>query len=444
MTRAPRAGRASGTPSATPIGCVCRPGAGRLRSDNVVVLRRQERRRGPRAIAGLTPACSRPRRVGTARCSSSTTRVTREPRGSSWARPGSVRGAARVDQCQRSRHKVAIVDACDAAVSRRPRAPPSRPRSTSRFPPTRWKAPPSSPPVRPERQHRKARRSAAASSPTISSSGCEAPRRGRDGRSPWPRPSVHVDPDHLRHGRDGGRPAAPDLRHPDERPRRRCPRRPAAGGGDAAAAGRRQRDVHRAGPKNLLAEIPGSKETLALALPAGRYTVERRTPSGMPRPKSIWSARTSARYRCSRRAATSARGRRRSAPLVASPGAGSRWTPAARFGFAPAVRAGVRRSSRDLGSGSTRRSRGRTSPTTGCGIRSGGVGAAALVMPLLDGTGFSKRAARRDTRSRLIGVAGASYTGGGPIAGGVLQATTRLEAFAWGWISKPRRAFSGE
>jgi len=190
------------------------------------------------------------------------------------------------------------------------------------------------------------------------------------------------------------------------------------------------------GPKNLLAEIPGSKDALALALPAGRYTVERRTPSGYATTevdleradvRTLPMLSPTTRY-------DRARQKGGPAPLVAFAGGGITMAPLPGFGFAPAVRAGVRKELGDLGL--RIHAEVARKDVSDDGLRYSfwsASGAAALVMPLLDGTIFLEGGLLGGYTFASQSVsAGASYTGGGPIAGGVLQATTRLGSIRLG------------
>jgi len=189
------------------------------------------------------------------------------------------------------------------------------------------------------------------------------------------------------------------------------------------------------GPKNLLAEIPGSKEALALALPAGRYTVERRTPSGYATTEvdleraDVRTLPTLSPTRYDR-----ARQKGGPAPLVAFAGGGITAAPLPGFGIAPAVRAGVRKELGDLGL--RIHAEVARKDVSDDGLRYSfwsASGAAALVMPLLDGTVFLEGGLLGGYTFASQSVSGgASYTGGGPIAGGVLQATTRLGSIRLG------------
>ena len=189
------------------------------------------------------------------------------------------------------------------------------------------------------------------------------------------------------------------------------------------------------GPKNLLAEIPGSHEALALALPAGHYTVERRAPEGYAS-TDLQLARADVlelprlyptRYE-------RARQKGGPAPLVAFAGGGITAVRLSGFGIAPAVRAGFRKELGELGL------------RVHAEVARQGVndlnlrytywsasGAAALVMPLVDGRVFLEGgllAGYTVAAQSLAG--GGSQTAAGPIAGAVLQATTRVGSIRLG------------
>jgi len=144
------------------------------------------------------------------------------------------------------------------------------------------------------------------------------------------------------------------------------------------------------GPKNLLAEIPGSPETLALALPAGHYTVERRAPEGYASTEltlsradvTILPPLSPTRYE-------RARQKGGPAPLVAFAGGGLTSVRLPGFGFAPALRAGIRK---ELGEFGLRiHAEVARADVTDLALRYtywSGTGAAALVLPLLDGPVF--------------------------------------------------------
>lgn len=183
------------------------------------------------------------------------------------------------------------------------------------------------------------------------------------------------------------------------------------------------------GPKNLLAEIPGSPETLALALPAGHYTVERRAPEGYASTEltlsradvTILPPLSPTRYE-------RARQKGGPAPLVAFAGGGLTSVRLPGFGFAPALRAGIRK---ELGEFGLRiHAEVARADVADLALRYtywSGTGAAALVLPLLDGPVFLEGGVLGGysvVSQQLAG--GASYTGSGPIAGGVLQATMRV------------------
>jgi hypothetical protein len=183
------------------------------------------------------------------------------------------------------------------------------------------------------------------------------------------------------------------------------------------------------GPKNLLAEIPGSPETLALALPVGHYTVERRAPEGFASAE-LTLERADVRILPPLSPTRYERARQKGgpAPLVAFAGGGITAVRLPGFGFAPALRAGIRK---ELGEFGLRIhaevARKDVSDLAFQYTYWSATGAAALVMPLLDGPvfleggilgGYSVASQARAN--------GPSYTGAGPIAGGVLQATMRV------------------
>ena len=182
------------------------------------------------------------------------------------------------------------------------------------------------------------------------------------------------------------------------------------------------------GPKNLLAEIPGSPEPLALALPAGRYTIERRAPEGHATAE-VELARAEVRVLPELSPTRYERARQKGgpAPLVAFAGGGVTAVSLPGFGVAPALRAGIRKELGDLGlriqAEVARKSV--TDQTLQYSFWSASLGA-ALMMPLLDGPVFVEGgilggySVASQSASR-----GASYTGAGPLAGAVLQGTTR-------------------
>jgi len=183
------------------------------------------------------------------------------------------------------------------------------------------------------------------------------------------------------------------------------------------------------GPKNLLAEIPGSAEPLALALPAGRYTVERRVPEGHATAE-VELARAEVRVLPDFAPTRYERARQKGgpAPLVAFAGGGVTAVSLSGFGVAPALRVGVRKELGDLGLRiHAEVARGNVTDQALRYTLWSASGGAALVMPLADGPLFVEGgilAGYSVTSQSVSG--GSSYTGAGPLAGAVLQATTRV------------------
>ena len=183
------------------------------------------------------------------------------------------------------------------------------------------------------------------------------------------------------------------------------------------------------GPHNLLAEIPGSAEPLALALPVGHYTVERRAPEGRASAE-LTLARADVRVLPALSPTRYERARQKGgpAPLVAFAGGGITVAPLAGFGIAPAIRVGIRKELGDLGLRiQAEVARKDVSDQALRYTYWSASGAAALVMPLLDGPVFVEGGLLGGysfASQELAG--GGSRTGAGPIAGGVLQATMRL------------------
>ncbi len=183
------------------------------------------------------------------------------------------------------------------------------------------------------------------------------------------------------------------------------------------------------GPKNLLAEIPGSHETLALALPAGHYTVERRAPEGYASTE-IQLAHADVRDLPWMYPTRYERARQKGgpAPLIVFAGGGITAVGLPGFGVAPALRVGFRKELGELGL------------RVHAEVARQGVndlnlrytywsasGAAALVMPLVDGPVFLEGGLLGGYTFAQQSIAGGGWqTAAGPIAGAVLQATTRL------------------
>jgi hypothetical protein len=183
------------------------------------------------------------------------------------------------------------------------------------------------------------------------------------------------------------------------------------------------------GPRNLLAEIPGSSDALALALPVGRYTVERRAREGYASTEFELSradvrslpALSPTRYE-------RARQKGGPAPLIAFAGGGFTAVRLPGYGIAPAVRVGLRKELGDFGL--RVHAEVARKDVSDLALRYtfwSASGAAALVMPLLDGSVFLEGGflAGYTVASQSI-AGGAAHTASGPLAGAVLQATTRV------------------
>jgi hypothetical protein len=98
------------------------------------------------------------------------------------------------------------------------------------------------------------------------------------------------------------------------------------------------------GPQSLLAEVPGSASAVTLALPAGRYAVERRAPEGRATADialEIGTARDLPALVPTRYELARAKGGPKPGLLYA--GAGMTTLGLANFGFAPTARLGVRK-----------------------------------------------------------------------------------------------------
>jgi hypothetical protein len=183
------------------------------------------------------------------------------------------------------------------------------------------------------------------------------------------------------------------------------------------------------GPQNLLAEIPGSRDTLALALPAGHYTVERRAPEGYASTE-LTLARSDVRVLPQLEPTRYERARQKGGPaeLIAFAGGGLTTLRLSSFGVAPALRAGVRK---ELGQFGLRvHAEVARTDVNDQGLQYkfwSATGAAALVMPVLDGPFFVEGGVLGGySVAQQVASGGTSYTGSGPIAGGVLQGTWRL------------------
>jgi hypothetical protein len=183
------------------------------------------------------------------------------------------------------------------------------------------------------------------------------------------------------------------------------------------------------GPKNLLAEIPGSQEARALALPSGHYTVERRAAEGFASADfDLHHAEDRALPPLAPSRYERARQKGGPSPLVAFAGGGVAALPFPAFRLAPSLRAGVRKEVGDLGLRfQAEVARGQVSSGPLQYTSWAAAGSVALVAPLYAGPVFVEGGA-------LVGYAvanqalagGSSYTASGPLAGGVLQATRRF------------------
>jgi hypothetical protein len=179
------------------------------------------------------------------------------------------------------------------------------------------------------------------------------------------------------------------------------------------------------GPRNLVAEIPGSTETLALALPVGRYKVERRAPEGHASAE-LELARADVRVLPQLSPTRYERARQKGGPaeMIAFAGGGITSVALPGFGIAPALRVGLRKELGELGlriqaEVARKNVRDQALQYTFWS----GSGAAALVMPLLDGPVFLEGGVLGGYSVASQAASGASYTAAGPLAGGVLQAT---------------------
>jgi hypothetical protein len=184
------------------------------------------------------------------------------------------------------------------------------------------------------------------------------------------------------------------------------------------------------GPRNLLAEIPGSSESLALALPVGHYTVERRAPEGHAS-ADVELARSDVRELPTLTPTRYERARQKGgpAPLVAFAGGGITAVPLAGFGVAPALRAGIRKELGEVGLRiQAEVARKDVADQTLRYTFWSASGAAALVMPILDGPVFLEGGVLGgySVASQAMQGGASSRTGSGPLAGAVLQGTMRL------------------
>jgi hypothetical protein len=184
------------------------------------------------------------------------------------------------------------------------------------------------------------------------------------------------------------------------------------------------------GPHNLLAEVPGAADTVALALPAGNYTVERRAPEGRAEAQLTLAradvltlpALSPTRYE-------RARQKGGPAPLVAFAGGGVSAVSLPNFGIAPSLRAGLRT---ELGQFGLRIqaevARKDVIDQQFKYTYWSATGGVALVAPLLYGPVFVEGGilGGYGLASQAEGGTSQTHLASGPLAGGVLQATMRL------------------
>ncbi len=182
------------------------------------------------------------------------------------------------------------------------------------------------------------------------------------------------------------------------------------------------------GPHNLLAEVPGGAGTVALALPAGQYTIERRAPEGHAKAEitlakadvKILPPLSPTRYE-------RARAKGGPDPLVAFAGGGVTALKLPGFGVAPAVRAGVRTELGELGLRfQAEIARKDVFDQQFHYTWWSGTGGAALVAPLLYGPVFVEGGVLGGYMLGSQSDSSGSHIAGGPLAGGVLQATWRI------------------
>ena len=189
------------------------------------------------------------------------------------------------------------------------------------------------------------------------------------------------------------------------------------------------------GPKNLLAEIPGSAEAVALALPVGKYTVERRAPEGYASTE-ITLARADVRPLPPLWPTRYERARQKGgpAPLVVFAGGGFTAVRLPGFGIAPALRAGVRKELGEFGLRiQAEVARKDVSDVPLHYTYWSASGAAALVTALLDGKVFLEGGLLAGYTFASQSMSdGSSHRASGPLAGAVLQATTRVGSVRFG------------
>jgi hypothetical protein len=182
------------------------------------------------------------------------------------------------------------------------------------------------------------------------------------------------------------------------------------------------------GPHNLLAEVPGAAETVALALPAGQYTIERRAPEGHAK-ADITLAKADVKLLPPLSPTRYERARAKGGPnpLVAFAGGGVMALKLPGFGVAPALRAGVRTELGELGLRfQAEIARKDVFDQQFHYTWWSGTGAAALVAPLLYGPVFVEGGIVGGYMLGSQSDSTGAHTAGGPLAGGVLQATWRL------------------
>lgn len=181
--------------------------------------------------------------------------------------------------------------------------------------------------------------------------------------------------------------------------------------------------------RNLFAEIPGSQEPRSLGLPAGRYTVERRAPEGFASAElELARSEDRALPRLLPTRYEQARQKGGPSPVIAFAGGGVAAVPLPGFGLAPSARAGLRKELGDFGLRfHAEIARGNVATSALRYTSWSASGGAALVSPLDAGRVFLEGGLLLGYALASQAVAGGgSHLASGPMAGGVLQATTRL------------------